>query len=420
MKSKLLAFILSVFIVIFSIGNSVYATSWKQGKDVSLIHEEGQKRGGQPSTKRKTEKEEIPISKEAEEIVKAISDWAKNAQSGVTARLFNKNIIIVIYKTTTENIWSKNQIKYYKWQYTKYEPLPEALQKGLPAAGKIQQPPGGSVRPLGYAWTTQGRTTSVRLLDYCRYYFSSTPYGDKVTYRTRQTQTIILGDIVAQDKVGQEVKRKLNEMGGKWTESQTVETGRQKDVPVGPTQTHVAEGPGDVTVGEDKELQTTSTWIFSRRYACTNDIKDNLTNKPYELEVTYILEANTTITEVFRPDHLITRYKNLGTMLVTPVSWTVKKLADNKVMVWAKFSHPKAAVPGKSPMIFRTRVKTKDGTHVVTEQIDVPVNTINLRFTDVPESETGEFYPIQGLTKFNNREFVKKQPPIYHANIFVP
>jgi len=171
---------------------------------------------------------------------------------------------------------------------------------------------------------------------------------------------------------------------------------------------------------KDETLQTTSTWIFSRRYACTNDIKDNLTNKPYELEVTYILEANTTITEVFRPDHLITRYKNLGTMVVTPVVWKVTKLANNKVMVWAKFSHPKAAVPGKSPMIFKVRVKTRDGTYIVTEQIDVPVNTFNLRFTNLPESERGEFYPIQGLTKFNNQEFVKEQPPIYHANIYVP
>jgi len=426
MKNKIFGFILLVLVAIFCISNSAYASDWKEGKDVSLIHEEEQK-GGQPSNRQKQEKEEIQISEEAEKIVSAISNWAKNAKTGVITKLFDNGIIVTIYKTTNESTWSQNQVKYYKWQYTKYEPLPEALQKGLSAAGQMQQPPGGSVRPLGYAWTTQGRTTSVRLLDYCRYYFSSTPYGDKVTYRTRQTQAIIhrsscyiLGDILGNGEICEEVRRKLSEMGGKWTERRTVETGREKDVPVGQTQPHVAEGPGDVELGKDKELQTTSTWIFSRRYACTNDIKDNLTNKPYELEVTYILEANTTITEVLRPEHIITRYKNLGTMTVLPVAWKASKQGKNKVLVWAKFSHPKAAVPGKSPMIFRTRVKTKDGTHVVTEQIDVPVNTINLRFTDVPESETGEFYPIQGLTKFNNREFVKKQPPIYHANIFVP
>jgi len=419
MRAKVIIFLVSLVVFINNITPAL-ATDVGKGKDVSLIHEEEQKRGGQPSTKRKTEKEEIPISKEAEEIVKAISDWAKNAQPGITTKIFPKGIVVTIQKTTSESTWSKNQIRYYRWMYTKYEPVPEALQKGLSIAGRMQQPPGGSLRPVGYTWTTPGRTTTVRLLDYCKYYFVSQPYGDKITYKTTQTQATILGAVAAWDEVGEEVKKKLDEMGGKWTNTKTEEEKREKDVQIGKEQTHVAEGPGDVELGKDKELQTTSTWIFSRRYACTNDIKDNLTNKPYELEVTYILEANTTITEVFRPSHLTTRYKNLGTMLVTPVSWTVKKLADNKVMVWAKFSHPKAAVPGKSPMIFRTRVKTKDGTHVVTEQIDVPVNTINLRFTDVPESETGEFYPIQGLTKVNNREFVKKQPPIYHANIFVP
>jgi hypothetical protein len=419
MRTKVIIFLVSLVVFINNITPAL-ATDVGKGKDVSLIHEEEQKGGGQPSTRQKQEKEEIPISSEAEEIVGAISDWAKNAKPGITTKIFPRGIVVTIQKTTTESTWSKNQVRYYRWQYTKYEPLPEALQKGLSAAGRMQQPPGGSLRPVGHTWTTPGRTTSVRLLDYCKYYFVSVPYGDRITYQTKQTQATILGSIATWDEIGEEVKKKINEMGGKWTESQTVETGREKDVPVGQTQTHVAEGPGDVELGKDKELQTTSTWIFSRRYACTNDIKDNLTNKPYELEVTYILEANTTITEVFRPEHIITRYKNLGTMTVLPVAWKVTKQGNNKVLVWAKFSHPKAAVPGKSPMIFRTRVKTKDGTHVVTEQIDVPVNTINLRFTDVPESETGEFYPIQGLTKFNNREFVKKQPPIYHANIFVP
>jgi len=420
MKNKIFGFILLVLVAIFCISNSAYASDWKEGKDISFTHTQETQAGKKPSPNQKTEKEEIPISKEAEEIVRAISDWAKNAKPGITTKIFPKGIVVTIQKTTTESTWSKNQVRYYKWQYTKFEPLPEALQKGLSIAGRMQQPPGGSLRPVGYTWTTPGRTTSVRLLDYCKYYFTSVPYGDKITYQTQTIKTEILGDILGNGEISEEVKKKINEMGGRWTESKTVEIAREKDVPVGKEQIHVAEGPGDVTVGKDKELQTTSTWIYSRRYACTNDIIDNLTDKPYELEVTYILEANTTITEVFRPDHLTTRYKNLGTMLVTPVSWKVTKLADNKVMVWAKFSHPKAAVPGKSPMIFRTRVKTKDGTHVVTEQIDVPVNTINLRFTDVPESETGEFYPIQGLTKFNNREFVKKQPPIYHANIFVP
>jgi hypothetical protein len=419
MKNKIFGFILLVLVAIFCISNSAYASDWKEGKDVSLIHEEEQK-GGQPSTKQKTEKEEIPISKEAEEIVRAISDWAQKAKTGVTARMFDENIIIVIYKTTTESTWSKNQVRYYRWEYTKFEPLPEALQKGLSAAGRMQQPPGGSLRPVGYTWTTPGRTTSVRLLDYCRYYFSSTPYGDKVTYRTRQTQTIILGDILGNGEISEEVKRKLNEMGGKWTESQTVETGRQKDVPVGPTQTHVAEGPGDVEVGKDKELQTTSRVIFSREYVYTDDIIDAITDKGFELEVVYDFTANTTIKEIFIPVHIITRYQNMGTMTITPVDWSWRFYDGNKsVRIWAKFKYPKAAVPGRSPMLFRVRVNTKDGTRVVSDQIDVPVNTLNGRFTDVPESETGELYPIKGLYKVNNREYLKNFGAVNHAGIYV-
>jgi hypothetical protein len=419
MKNKIFGFILLVLVAIFCISNSAYASDWKEGKDVSLIHEEEQK-GGQPSTKQKTEKEEIPISKEAEEIVRAISDWAKNAKPGITTKIFPKGIVVTIQKTTSESTWSKNQVRYYKWQYTKFEPLPEALQKGLSIAGRMQQPPGGSLRPVGYTWTTTGRTTSVRLLDYCKYYFVSVPYGDRTTYKTKQTQATILGNIATWDEIGEEVRKKINEIGGKWTESQTVETGREKDVPVGPAQTHVAEGPGDVTVGEDV-LQTTSRVIFSREYVYTEDIIDAITDKGFELEVVYDFTANTTIKEIFIPVHTITRYKNMGTMTITPVDWSWRFYNGNtSVRIWAKFRYPKAAVPGRSPMLFRVRVNTRDGTCVVSDQIDVPVNTLNGRFTDVPESETGELYPIKGLYKVNNREYLKNFGTINHAGIYIP
>lgn len=178
--------------------------------------------------------------------------------------------------------------------------------------------------------------------------------------------------------------------------------------------------PGSIPP-EEKNLQTTSRVIFSREYVYTDDIIDAITDKGFELEVIYDFTANTTIKEIFIPVHTITRYQNMGTMTITPVDWSWSFYDGNKsVRIWAKFKYPKAAVPGRSPMLFRVRVNTKDGTRVVSDQIDVPVNTLNGRFTDVPESETGELYPIKGLYKVNNREYLKDfGTTIYHA-IYVP
>lgn len=172
---------------------------------------------------------------------------------------------------------------------------------------------------------------------------------------------------------------------------------------------------------DSRNLQTTSRVIFSREYVYTDDIIDAITDKGFELEVIYDFTANTTIKEIFIPVHTITRYQNMGTMTITPVDWSWSFYNGNKsVRIWAKFKYPKAAVPGRSPMLFRVRVNTKDGTRVVSDQIDVPVNTLNGRFTDVPESETGELYPIKGLYKVNNREYLKDfGTTIYHA-IYVP
>lgn len=111
----------------------------------------------------------------------------------------------------------------------------------------------------------------------------------------------------------------------------------------------------------------------------------------------------------------------MGTMTITPVDWSWRFYNGNtSVRIWAKFRYPKAAVPGRSPMLFRVRVNTRDGTCVVSDQIDVPVNTLNGRFTDVPESETGELYPIKGLYKVNNREYLKNFGTINHAGIYIP
>lgn len=172
---------------------------------------------------------------------------------------------------------------------------------------------------------------------------------------------------------------------------------------------------------EPENLQTNSRVIFSREYVYTDDIIDAITNKGFELEVIYDFTANTTIKSVSVPEHVITRYKNLGTMTIRPVEWKPVFYNGNKsVRIWARFKYPKAAVPGKSPMYFRVQVNTRDGVRTVGDQIDVPVNTLNGRFTDVPESETGELYPIKGLYKVNNREYLKDfGTTIYHA-IYVP
>jgi len=410
--------ILIAFLFVFS--SNVWA-GLHPGTDVDLIHENEETRGGGNTTPGSSSgsSSKSEAQKYLEELKKKHEGTAKQALKKRGEGLFgdgwytswytSNDRTVIRFSATQKTAWSDTKIKYYRWQYKSFQASPEAIQQGKNPSGKMQYPSGRQERKIGATWTSPTRRITVRLFDDGTYKFTSRPYGDKITYETYTIRATIIYSDTYPSLVGEG-----------WTYTSTIEKGRKHDQPIGREETHIAEGPGDVELGKDKELQTTSTWIFSRRYACTNDIKDNLTNKPYELEVTYILEANTTITEVLRPEHIITRYKNLGTMTVLPVAWKASKQGKNKVLVWAKFSHPKAAVPGKSPMIFRTRVKTKDGTHVVTEQIDVPVNTINLRFTDVPESETGEFYPIQGLTKFNNREFVKKQPPIYHANIFVP
>jgi len=172
---------------------------------------------------------------------------------------------------------------------------------------------------------------------------------------------------------------------------------------------------------EPENLQTNSRVIFSREYVYTDDIIDAITNKGFELEVIYDFTANTTIKSVSVPEHVITRYKNLGTMTIRPVEWKPVFYNGNKsVRIWARFKYPKAAVPGKSPMYFRVQVNTRDGVRTVGDQIDVPVNTLNGRFTDVPESETGELYSIKGLNKVNNREYLKDFGTITYHAVYVP
>jgi len=184
----------------------------------------------------------------------------------------------------------------------------------------------------------------------------------------------------------------------------------------------VTEVPGPpIELPTEEYLETTSSVTFSRDYIYTEDVIDALTDKGFELDVVYEITANTTITEAVIPQHQITRYKNMGTMTVTPVSWSTTRTNGGKtVRIQAKFKYPKAAVAGKSPMVFRIKVKDKNGkTWILGDNIDVPVNAISGRFTDVPESQTGQLYQVKGLTRINDRQYKKNYGTITYANIKV-
>ncbi len=184
----------------------------------------------------------------------------------------------------------------------------------------------------------------------------------------------------------------------------------------------VTEVPGPpIELPTEEYLETTSSVTFSRDYIYTEDVIDALTDKGFELDVVYEITANTTITEAVIPQHQITRYKNMGTMTVTPVSWSATRTNGGKtVRIQAKFKYPKAAVAGKSPMVFRIKVKDKNGkTWILGDNIDVPVNAISGRFTDVPESQTGQLYQVKGLTRINDRQYKKNYGTITYANIKV-
>jgi hypothetical protein len=160
--------------------------------------------------------------------------------------------------------------------------------------------------------------------------------------------------------------------------------------------------PGEYTIPEEHILKTKASAIFSRNYVYTERCTDAATNRPFELEVVYDFSCNTTITEILPPTHTITRYQGNGTMTITPKEFRILegKEGENHVKIRAKFIYPKAAMPGKSPMKFTMKVKTqnKGDKYEVSEEIDVPVNTYNLRFTSLPDSERGKFYPIPGLS----------------------
>ena len=184
----------------------------------------------------------------------------------------------------------------------------------------------------------------------------------------------------------------------------------------------VTEVPGPpIELPTEEYLETTSSVTFSRDYIYTEDVIDALTDKGFELDVVYEITANTTITEAVIPQHQITRYKNMGTMTVTPVSWSATRTNGGKtVRIQAKFKYPKAAVAGKSPMVFRIKVKDKNGkTWILGDNIDVPVNAISGRFTNVPESQTGQLYQVKGLTRINDRQYKKNYGTITYANIKV-
>jgi len=124
--------------------------------------------------------------------------------------------------------------------------------------------------------------------------------------------------------------------------------------------------------------------------------------------------------KVLPPTHTITRYLGNGTMTVAPREFRILQNSGRHIKLWAKFIYPKAGEPNKSPMTFPVVVKTKNkGNFTAFEKIDVPVNTFNLRFTDLPDSERGEFYPIKGLTG-NLGNYVKDFGTITYGGVLVP
>lgn len=170
----------------------------------------------------------------------------------------------------------------------------------------------------------------------------------------------------------------------------------------------------------DKNLETTSRVIFSRQYVYTDDIIDAKTGEGFVLEVIYEFTANTTIRNV-SIEHIVTRYKNMGTMVVVPVEWKPVFYNNNKsVRIWAKFKYKKAGMKDFSPMLFNIDVDTTEGIRTVGDKIDVPVNTLNGRFTNLPESQTGDLYPINGVSKVNNQEYVRDFGTIIYHAIYVP
>lgn len=174
------------------------------------------------------------------------------------------------------------------------------------------------------------------------------------------------------------------------------------------------------TLPPDKNLETTSRVIFSRQYVYTDDIIDAKTGEGFVLEVIYEFTANTTIRNV-SIEHIVTRYKNMGTMVVVPVEWKPVFYNNNKsVRIWAKFKYKKAGMKDFSPMLFNIDVDTTEGIRTVGDKIDVPVNTLNGRFTNLPESQTGDLYPINGVSKVNNQEYVRDFGTIIYHAIYVP
>jgi hypothetical protein len=153
-----------------------------------------------------------------------------------------------------------------------------------------------------------------------------------------------------------------------------------------------------------KNLTTTIGATFSRNYAYTQHCIDAKTNKPFELEVVFDITVNTKITSIGKPTQLITRYQNQGTMTISPVEYEILEgdVGTNHIKYRAKFVYPKASIPGKSTMTFPVTAWTLSGNYPLDPVIDVPVNTYNGRFTDLPDSERGKFYPIPYLVRNGN------------------
>lgn len=172
----------------------------------------------------------------------------------------------------------------------------------------------------------------------------------------------------------------------------------------------------------EHDLETTRSATFSRNYVYTERCLDAATNKPFELEVVYDFSCNTKIVSVPAPKHTITRYQGNGTMVITPKEFRILSggVGSNHVKIWAKFVYPKAAMPNQSPMRFEVVVKsTNKGNFTAFDEIDVPVNTYNVRFTDLPDSQRGKFYPISGLYgTFGN--YIRDWGTITYGGVQVP
>ena len=299
------------------------------------------------------------------------------------------------YTEKTETVSTKTL--YYKWY----------VQSG-PGTMKITES-NGPITQVGGAWHA-GNAVTAYLSAKGRYNIISEQWGESVTKTTVRTK---------HDLLIEHIKYNLSE-GGNFTHTSEI---IRKPIEIAPPKvTEKSTGPyrmskqphpiympepGPVRI-PGKNLATTITVTFGRGYAYTERCIDAYTKKPFELELIFDLEANTPILSIGKPTQLITRYQNQGTMTVSPIAFQMMegKEGDTHIRYWAKFRYPKASIPGGSPMSFPITVQTAEGPYDLGLNIDVPVNTYNARFTDLPDSERGEFYPIENLLQKSSFSFV--------------